>query len=80
MKKRGFKIMANEIIKKYIGVKCILSTGTFGTNSVGVILNVNENWVEVKTKRGIEIINAEFVQHIKILDKSKFKGTIEGVV
>jgi len=32
----------------------------------GKIINVNENWIEVETKKGIELINAEFVQSIKI--------------
>ncbi len=27
---------------------------------------VNENWIEVETKKGKELINAEFIQSIKI--------------
>lgn len=64
-KRKGGKIMANEVIKKYIGKKCVISTGTFGTNVVGTIIDVNENWIEVETKKGSEIINSEFVQTIK---------------
>ena len=59
-------IMTNEIIKKYVGRDCVISTGTFGTNVTGKIINVNENWIEVETKKGEELINAEFVQSIKI--------------
>lgn len=58
--------MTNDVIKKYIGKNCKISTGSFGTNVTGKIINVNENWIEVETKRGVEIINAEFVQSIKI--------------
>ncbi|MCM1989401.1 hypothetical protein KDK92_06585 [Oceanirhabdus seepicola] len=58
--------MSNEIIKKYIGKNCIISTGTFGINVVGKIISVEENWIEVETKKGNELINAEFVQSIKI--------------
>jgi len=64
--KRGLITMTNEVIKKYIGKNCRLSTGSFGTNVVGKIIEVNENWIEIQTKKGIEIINAEFVQSIKI--------------
>lgn len=59
-------IMTNEVIKKYIGKKCRISTGSFGTTVIGIILDVNENWIEVETKKGNELINAEFVQSIKI--------------
>lgn len=66
IKKKGDKIMTNDVIKKYIGKDCKISTGSFGTNVAGKIINVNENWIEVETKKGVEIINAEFVQSIKI--------------
>jgi len=65
-KRKGVIIMSNEIIKKYIGKKCNISTGTFGINVVGKIINVEENWIEVEMKKGNELINSEFVQSIKI--------------
>jgi len=58
--------MTNEVIKKNIGKNCRISTGSFGTNVIGKIIDVNENWIEIETKKGIELINAEFVQSIKI--------------
>ena len=60
--------MLNELIKKYIGKNCLITTGSFGTNVKGKIVDVNENWLELETKKGKELINAEFVQSIKILD------------
>lgn len=65
-KRKGAAIMTNEVIKKYIGKECQISTGTFGTNVIGKIVDVSENWVEVETKKGNELINAEFIQSIKI--------------
>lgn len=64
--RKELSIMTNEIIKRYTGIKCKLSTGSFGTTVSGKIIEVNENWIEVETKNGIELINAEFVQSIKI--------------
>ncbi|KJF28198.1 hypothetical protein TZ02_04450 [Clostridium aceticum] len=58
--------MMNEVIKKYIGKSCKISTGSFGTTIVGKIIDVNENWIEVETKKGNELVNAEFIQNIKI--------------
>ncbi len=65
-KRKGVITMTNEIIKKYIGLNCKISTGSYGSNVVGTILEVNENWIEVETKRGKELINADFVQNIKV--------------
>ncbi|MBS4538778.1 hypothetical protein GOQ27_09900 [Clostridium sp. D2Q-11] len=58
--------MINEIINKYIGKQCEISTGTFGINVEGKILEVNNNWIEIETKKGNELINAEFIQRIKV--------------
>jgi hypothetical protein len=65
-KKKGLIIMTNEVIKKYVGRNCRISTGSFGTNVIGKIIDVNENWIEIETKKGNELINAEFIQSIKI--------------
>jgi len=58
--------MTNELIKRYIGKQCLISTGSFGTSVKGIIIDVNENWLEIETKKGSELINAEFIQSIKI--------------
>lgn len=65
-RRNGVINMTNEIIKKYIGKECRISSGTFGINLVGKIISVNEKWIEVETKKGNELINSEFVQSIKI--------------
>lgn len=65
-KRKGVITMTNEILKKYIGMNCKISTGSFGTNVVGKIIYVNENWLEVETKKGKELINADFIQSIKV--------------
>jgi hypothetical protein len=65
-KRKGVIIMTNQVIKKYVGRNCRISTGSFGTNVIGKIIDVNENWIEIETKKGNELINAEFIQSIKI--------------
>lgn len=65
-RRKGEIIMTNDMIKKYIGKSCKISTGSFGTNITGKIIDVNENWIEVETKKGNELINAEYVQSIKV--------------
>lgn len=68
-KRKGVLMMTNEVLKKYVGKRSVISTGTFGVNVIGKIIDVNENWIEVETKKGHELINAEFIQSIKIKDK-----------
>lgn len=67
-KRKGVVEMTNELIKKYMGKNCLISTGSLGTNVNGKLIDVNENWLEVETKKGKELINAEFIQSIKIKD------------
>ncbi|WP_230977068.1 hypothetical protein [Proteiniclasticum sediminis] len=65
-KRRKFP-MNHEIIQKYIGSSCRISTGSFGNAIVGVIRDVKDNWIEVETKKGMELVNAEFVLNIRAL-------------
>ena len=66
-KRKGIAIMTNEVIKKHTGRICKISTGSFGTTVIGKIVDVNENWIEVETRKGTELINAEFIQTIKVV-------------
>ena len=65
-KRKGVITVPNEIIKQCIGLNCSLTTGWFETNLSGKITAVNENWIEVETKKGKEYINGDYVQHIEI--------------
>jgi len=67
-KRKGVVVMTNELIKIYMGMNCHINSGSFGTNVKGKIIDVNENWLEVETKKGKQLINAEFIQSIKIIN------------
>ena len=41
-KRKGVVEMINELIKKYIGKNCLISTGSFGTNVKGKIIDVSQ--------------------------------------
>lgn len=55
------------------GKNCHINSGSWDTNVKGIIIEVNENWLEVKTKQGNQLINADFIQNIKIIN-SKIKS------
>ena len=57
--------MTNEIIQKYIGKICMISNGSLGENIMGRISEVNENWIEVETKKGRAVLNLDYIQSIK---------------
>lgn len=65
-KKEGRIAMTNELVKKYIGKHCRITTGSMGINVTGRITEVNENWIEIETKKGKEIVNLDFIQNISI--------------
>ena len=56
--------MANELIKKYIGKNCIVATTSFSCPVNGQILAVEDNWIEINTKKGPQLVNADFVTNI----------------
>jgi len=64
--RKGVLKMSNEILKNYIGMNCKISIGSLGTSVVGKIIDVNENWLEIETKKGKELINADYVQNIRV--------------
>ena len=66
-KRKGVEDMTNELVKKYIGKNCHINSGSLGTNVKGIIIDVNENWLEVETKQGNQLINTDFIQSIKII-------------
>lgn len=61
--------MSNELIKSCIGKQCVISAGSLGAayNKV-TILEVVENWIKIEKKGKVDIINADYIQSIKIVE------------
>ncbi len=80
-KKKGrSKQNMNELILKYIGKKCIISTMSLGSSVTGVIKSVNDSWLEVEAQNGqTEIINSEYIIRIKEYPVNK-KGKEKKIV
>ena len=64
-KRRGLHAMTNALIEKKIGKTCTLVTGSWSSSVHGKIVSVNENWIEVETKQGARLVNAEFITEIR---------------
>ena len=65
--------MINELVKKYIGKYCMVSTGTLGTAAIGEITTMQDNWIEVSTKKGDMLLNADFVTNLSEMPLNKHK-------
>ncbi len=69
-KQKGGIKMSNELIKNCVGKVCNISTGSMGSSFNKVkILEVVDNWIKVESKGKEDLINVDFIQNIKILDK-----------
>lgn len=63
--------MANELIEGLVGKYCTLTTGAFGPSIAGTVLSVKGSWIEVKTRKGVRLINADYVVDAAIDDKKE---------
>lgn len=63
-----------ELVKKFIGKKCIFS-GDVGGLSVptGVLISVEENWVEIEAKGKTQLVNLDYVSKIEEYPEKKKK-------
>ena len=65
----------SEIIKNYIGKMCVITTmsneGLLGGQDVGEVVDLQDNWMVLKTKKGESVINAGFIVKIEEHRKKK---------
>lgn len=54
----------NDLIKNYIGKDCVIYSSGL-TTITGIIEEINENWISVRTAEGLEVLNLDYVNRIK---------------
>ena len=62
----------SEVIKKYIGKDCIITT--MNTTVTGVVEAVEDNWITIQPKdasRGSEIVNIDYISRIREYPRTK---------
>lgn len=62
-RKKSGGIRMNEIINKFIGKECLITT--YNSSLEGVIESIDGNWICVKNKDNEEIVNIDFISRIK---------------
>lgn len=64
-KKRRQKDM-NELIARCVGKNCVVSMGGMGTDVEGCVEAVEESWVSIRTKKGLELVNLDYIRRIRV--------------
>lgn len=65
-RKKGRK-MPQELIKEFVGKVCSISLYNDLSGITGKILEVEENWMKVKHKNSVQLINGDMIMKIEIL-------------
>lgn len=76
---KGVISTMNELVQSYIGKDCLINCSEFSGGVCGIIKVVNDNWIQVQTKQGMEIINMDFISRIRECPVNK-KGKKKAVV
>lgn len=70
IRKRREKKMSNEMLLSCVNKLCNISTGSLGkVYSKVVVKEIVDNWIKVEKDGKYDLINSDYVQNIKILDK-----------
>lgn len=64
-RRRKEEIDMNELVQRFLGKNCYIYLGTTGGNLLGVIEAVEGNWVSVRTKDSVEVVNLDYICRIK---------------
>ena len=66
-KKKGVKRnMPTEMMKEFIGKECTITLFNDVGGVRGTIVAVEENWIKVKEKKKVRIINGDMIRDIAI--------------
>lgn len=64
-KKRGIFKMS-DVLNRYIGKDCVVYVSTGNYSAIeGMVIEIKDNWIVVKTKDGDEVINFDYVIRVK---------------
>jgi putative transposon-encoded protein len=62
-RKIGGSSMINDLVKKYMGKNCFVLVVS-GSGAQGTITAMEDNWIEVSTKKGTKLLNADYITNI----------------
>lgn len=63
IRNRRNKIMNSDMLKVFVGKDCVVYTVDKYVS--GVIEQINDNWLNIKTQDGLEMLNIEYIVRVK---------------
>ena len=60
----------HTLILNYIGKECVLTIPNQGSVA-GVIKQIKENWVEIETAEGLEVVNLDYISRVREYPRNK---------
>lgn len=57
------------LLEKSVGNACVvnyLNPGAMTQSIKGIVLSIADQWMEIKTNKGIQLVNTEFITNIVI--------------
>lgn len=63
IRNRRNRIMNGDMLKIFVGKDCVVYTVDKYVS--GVIEQINDNWLNIKTKDGLEMLNIEYIVRVK---------------
>lgn len=71
-RKRKGRVRMNELIQSFLGKRCVLHAGSgWGGDWTGTIEAVEGSWVSVRTDKGVELINLDYISRISACKEKK---------
>lgn len=55
----------NELVRRLIGKSCVIYLGGFDGTLEGVIEAMEDNWVSIRTKKTVELVNLDYINRIQ---------------
>lgn len=56
----------NVLLERCTGRECVFVMGASGGSVKGTVLSVRENWLELQTKKGAQLVNSDHISQILI--------------
>lgn len=68
LKEKGEKSVTNDMLKELAGKQCNIVVNNYTTYSKVWVVEVFENWVKIDKNGQVSLINADYIQSIKLVE------------
>lgn len=55
----------NELVRRCLGKHCLICLGGMGADLEGTVEEIEGNWISLRTKKGVELVNLDYINRIQ---------------